>query len=220
MISVIIPVRNSTRFIAQALETAVAQQGVGEILVVDDGSTDGSGSVAASFQPTRVIRQEPHGPGAARNVGVREARGDVIAFLDADDLWLPGKLALQLAELERAPRRSLCVCAFEQFLESGCMPPSGFRRETAGVPLRAPLLSAVMLRREAFFEVGPFDEGLPTTEDIEWFSRAEAAGFERAMVDRVLVRKRVHDRNTSFVSPGNTERLLAVLAAKLRRTHS
>jgi glycosyltransferase involved in cell wall biosynthesis len=220
MVSVVVPVRNSARFIAQALETAVAQQDVGEILVVDDGSTDGSGSVAASFQATRVIRQEPHGPGAARNVGVREARGDVIAFLDADDLWLPGKLALQLAELERTPRCSLCVCAFEQFLEGGCAPPPGFRHATTGVPLRAPLLSALVLRREAFLDVGPFDEGLATTEDIEWFFRAEAAGFERAMVDRVLVRKRVHDRNTSFVSPGNSERLLAVLAAKVRSTHS
>jgi glycosyltransferase involved in cell wall biosynthesis len=220
MISVVVPVRNSTRFIAQALESAISQQGVGEILVVDDGSTDGSGSVAARVPHTRVIRQDARGPGAARNAGVHEARGDFVAFLDADDLWLPDKLALQLAELERAPRRSLSVCAFEQFLESGCVAPPGFRSETAGVALRAPLLSALVLRREAFLEVGPFEEALPTTEDVEWFSRAEAAGFERRIVDSVLVRKRVHDQNTSFVSPGNTERLLTVLATKVRRAHS
>jgi len=220
MISAVVPVRNSTRFIAQALESVIAQHVVGEIVVVDDGSTDGSGAVAASFSRTRVIRQAPRGPGAARNTGVREARGDVIAFLDADDLWLPDKLELQLAALEQAPRRALCVCAFEQFLEHGCVPPRGFRRETIGVALRAPLPSALVLRREAFLQVGPFVEGLPTAEDIDWFSRAEAAGLERQLVDRVLVHKRVHDRNTSLVSPGNTQRLLAVLATKVEKARS
>lgn len=220
MISAVVPVRNSGRFLAQALESAIAQKAIGEIVVVDDGSTDGSGAAVANFPRTRVIRQGPLGPGAARNTGVHEARGDWIAFLDADDLWLPDKLELQLAALDLAPRAALSTCAFEQFLEDGCVRPRGLRPETIGVALRAPLLSALVLCREAFLQVGPFDEGLSTAEDVDWFSRAEAAGLERRIVERVLVRKRVHDRNTSFVEPGNTERLLTVLATKVRKASS
>lgn len=216
MISVVVAVRNAARFIGEALESALAQQGVGEIVVVDDGSTDGSGDIAARFPKTRVITGEPLGPGAARNVGARAARGETVAFLDADDVWLPDKLKLQTAELTFDPRRALCLCEFEQFLHDGCAAPSGFRPETAESRLRAPLLSALLLKREAFFEVGPFDERLATAEDVEWFCRAAALGFSRRFVPAVLLRKRIHDENTSFVVPGNTERLLSVLGKRVR----
>ena len=103
-VSVVIPVYNAARFLADAIRSVQAQRHPRiEIIVVDDGSTDGSGEVARSFAGVRCLRQANGGIAAARNAGVHEARGNLLAFLDADDLWTPGKLALQLDVLRADP---------------------------------------------------------------------------------------------------------------------
>ncbi|MGA7307183.1 MAG: glycosyltransferase family A protein, partial [Rhodothermales bacterium] len=87
-LSVIIPVYNAERYVAEAIRSVLDQDYVDlEIVVVDDGSTDGSASVAQQFKEIRLIRQENQGPGAGLNTGILNARGDLIAFLDADDKW-------------------------------------------------------------------------------------------------------------------------------------
>src|SRR5665213_2910 len=98
-VSVIVPAYNSECFIAEALKSVLVQgPSVIEVIVVDDGSVDSTCDIVRSFgDPVRLIRQENQGPAAARNNGLRRVRGDYIAFLDADDVWLPGKLDAQLA---------------------------------------------------------------------------------------------------------------------------
>jgi hypothetical protein len=110
-ISVIIPCHNAAAFIADALRSVLAQTVPAlEVLVIDDGSTDDSAKRAEAFgPPVRVMRQENRGVSAARNRGLDAARGDWVAFLDADDLWLPNKLALQSAALETTD--AVCVCS-------------------------------------------------------------------------------------------------------------
>jgi len=102
LISVIIPVYNGERYLAEAIESALAQTWEPvEIIIVDDGSTDGSADVASRFASSVKYDLQPHaGPGAARNRGARLARGDYLAFLDADDLWLKEKLKLQMAAMQ------------------------------------------------------------------------------------------------------------------------
>src|SRR6185312_7639068 len=93
LVSVVLPLYNKAPFITRALDSIAAQTYRNfEAIIVDDGSTDGSGDIAASYPDPRfrVIRQTNAGPGAARNRGVDEAKGEVLAFLDADDEWLPG----------------------------------------------------------------------------------------------------------------------------------
>jgi glycosyltransferase involved in cell wall biosynthesis len=211
MISVVIPVRDGARFLEQALHSAVKQRPVLEIIVVDDGSSDGSAEIANSLAGTVVVEQSPRGPGAARNAGASRARGEFLAFLDADDVWLPSKLEAQLEALGPAPRPALAFCAFEMFAEPGSALPPGARREQLGRAIRAPLPSALLLRREIFFRVGQFREDLATAEDVEWFQRAARAGVGSVFVERVLLRKRVHAGNTSLVAGGNTARLFDVL---------
>jgi glycosyltransferase involved in cell wall biosynthesis len=214
MVSVVVPVRDGAAFLAQALEGVRAQAEEHELIVVDDGSVDGSRDVAARFSAL-VVRQEARGPGAARNAGVEHARGEYLAFLDADDVWLRGKLAAQLEALRGAARAAWCTCAFELFVDASSAPPPSFRGGPLGRPLRADLPSALLLSRAAFRHVGPWREDLATAEDVEWFGRA-ASGLARAFVDRVLVHKRVHASNTSLVTPGNSERLLRALRDRAR----
>jgi glycosyltransferase involved in cell wall biosynthesis len=104
-VTVVVPCHNAAPFIAETIRSVLGQtRRVDEILIVDDGSSDGSGEIAeSSGEPVRVIRQPNLGECAARNRGVQEARGDIIAFLDADDLWHPEKIERQLARFDAHP---------------------------------------------------------------------------------------------------------------------
>ena len=110
-ISVVIPCFNAGEWLQETIQSVLAQTASAfEVLVVDDGSTDDSASLAESFgQPVRVIRQPNQGESVARNRGIEEAVGDWIAFVDADDVWLPTKLAEQVNALARSPEDVACV---------------------------------------------------------------------------------------------------------------
>ena len=115
LVSCTVPVYNGERFLRDAVSSIIAQSHKAfEVIVVDDGSTDGTSAVARSFpEQVRYVRQENAGPAAARNRGVTEARGRFLAFLDADDLWLPDKLARQIAMLEGDPTIACSVCLIQ-----------------------------------------------------------------------------------------------------------
>src|SRR4051812_50064999 len=104
------PVFNGEPFIAEAIESVLAQsRPASELIVVDDGSTDGSAAVAARFPEVKLIRTENRGPAAARNTGVAESIGEVITFLDADDVMKPERLERQAAALDEDPSVSLAL---------------------------------------------------------------------------------------------------------------
>lgn len=117
LVSVIVPVFNGARYVAQTLESARHQTHRNlEIIVVDDGSTDDTVDALERHRPfIQYIRQENAGQGAARGAGIRRASGDYIALLDADDLWLPQKLEIQVAVAQRHPDSGLIACDGVQF---------------------------------------------------------------------------------------------------------
>src|SRR5580692_1468311 len=112
LLSCVVPCYNSEPFLAAAIDSILAQEHRPlEIIVVDDGSTDASAEIAERYgEPVSLIRQSNRGPGAARNRGILAATGQYLCFLDADDLYRPGKLTAQLAELEAHPEAELCLC--------------------------------------------------------------------------------------------------------------
>src|SRR5262245_20179101 len=116
-VSVVIPCYNAGRFLKETLESILAQTRPAlEVIVVDDGSTDDSAAVAGAFgPPVRVLRQSNQGESVARNRGLDEARGDWVAFLDADDVWAPDKLERQLAAVEGSPGVACCHTGFYLF---------------------------------------------------------------------------------------------------------
>lgn len=199
-VSVVIPTYNFAAFLPGAVEGVRAQGREDlEIIVVDDGSTDETPAVlevlAKENANLRWFRQENAGAAAARNRGVGEARGRFVAFLDADDLWLPGKLAAQFEALAEKPEAAF------SYTDVTLRHPNGVDEDLAcGVadqPLLLQLLGGnlfatptVLARRECFEEVGLFDPSLRTGEDWDMWMRL-AAHFEHVRVARPLTVIRV-----------------------------
>jgi glycosyltransferase involved in cell wall biosynthesis len=196
LVSVIIPAFNGERFLAEAIGSVFAQRYEPlEVIVVNDGSTDGTGVVAACFGGrVRYFLQPNRGPAAARNRGLREARGEVIAFNDADDVWATDKLRLQLDRLRRRPQVEVvlgrkCYTRPEKTSDGRTVFVPFFEQETA---LN---LNAGLFRRSAFERVGHFDEGLRYAEDWDWFMRARELGAPLLFHDEVVLYYRRHENN-------------------------
>jgi glycosyltransferase involved in cell wall biosynthesis len=219
LVSVIMPAYNSARFLAESVRSVQAQTfGGWELIVVDDGSTDDTAAVArqlAGADPRlRYLRRENGGQAAARNTGLRAARGDLVAFLDSDDLWLPGKLEAQLAVLEEAGA-DLVYCDGYVFFEDGSPERGDFFAVVPGktdAPTMLRLLYAynriatlsVLVRREALERVGPFDESrrIQNCEDYDlWLRMARAGCTFYGMRDK-LMRYRRHAASTTHRESG------------------
>lgn len=192
-ITAVIPVYNGELYLAEAIESVLDQTHLpDEIIVVDDGSDDGSAAVAKRFGgPVTYLRQQRSGAGAARNLGVSIAAGTLVAFLDADDLWLPGKTEKQLAVLAADPA---CDGVFGQVEEFHSPPTDGL------APKASPgyLPGTLLIKKSAFDRVGPFVANLKVGEFIDWYSRAQETGLRCPMLPDVVMRRRIHGTNTGI----------------------
>lgn len=204
-VSVIIPVYNSAALLPAALESVFNQTFQDyEIITVNDGSTDNTAQVLQGYEPRiRVFHQSNAGASSARNAGIRAARGEFIAFLDADDIWEPEKLELQVAALRA--HQAAGVCYTEGFYfegEKSWICNFGDNPQTSGMIFDAILakhfisMTSVMVRRSCLDEVGLFDESLIGSEDYNLFLRL-AKKYPYQFVERPLVRLRCHDGNLS-----------------------
>jgi glycosyltransferase involved in cell wall biosynthesis len=210
-VSLIIPCFNQAAFLPAAIESALAQAlPPAEILVVDDGSTDGSAALAARYGgPVRVIRQPNRGAAAARNAGVREARHGLLAFLDGDDLWPPGSLAVRLALL-RDSGADYAFGGVRQFRD-------GDPDADAGPAMAGRVAGALLVRREGFDRVGFFDAQLRSAEVIDWSARAAAFGLAGAATAEIVLLRRIHGANMMLTATGTEAAQLAVLRAHVAR---
>jgi glycosyltransferase involved in cell wall biosynthesis len=188
-VSVVIPAYNAAWCVARAIDSALAQDYTHrEVIVVDDGSTDATGEILARYGAAiRVVPKRNGGLSSARNAGIRAAGGELVAFLDADDYWLPAKLAHQVALLDSRPEIGFCSTAAALEAPDGsrlgewtCARPAGgmlqeiFARNAAV----AGSASAVVARRELFERAGVFDESLQSLEDIDmWMRLAAITGY-------------------------------------------
>jgi len=197
-VSVVIPAFNADRYVRDAIRSALTQTHTPmEVIVIDDGSSDTTGATARHFASrVRVIRQAHQGIGAARNRGIHEARGELIALLDADDLWERDKLARQVALLERDPTLDLVFGGVEQFVSPELDPPTTPVRYVSSSTGR--IASAVLMRAAVVARVGPEREDLGLGEFIDWFDRAIAAGCRVSEVEGTVTRRRIHATNTGI----------------------
>ncbi len=195
-ISVIIPVYNGARFLGEAIQSVLDQTATAaELIVVDDGSTDDSRVVAAAYPGVRLVSKAHSGVAATLNVGVAHTTGRFLAFLDADDRWLPEKLARQLAALRSDPGLAIVFGHCRRFRMTADTQP---REEMLDV-IPGISKAAMLVRREAFLRVGGFTEDAGAHEFLDWYARAGEAGLRTALLPDILYERRIHDENMGVV---------------------
>ena len=197
LVSCIVPVHDGERYLLETLDSVFEQSHTPvEVIVVDDGSKDATAAVARAHPGRATVLSQPQrGHAAARNHGVTKATGTFVAFVDADDLWHPAKLALQLARFDEQPDLGVVFTHLENFLSPDVEADAAPALDPAPVP---GYTSVTMLaRRDVFTRVGPLDESLAHGNDRDWFCRAVEAGVALAMLPDVLVRRRLHGGNRS-----------------------
>lgn len=221
-VSVVIPAYNSSRFIAEAVASVLTQTFADtEVIVVDDGSTDATGDIVARFPGVTCIRKPNGGASSARNFGVRMASGELIAFLDADDVWHPQKLAAQVRLMDLHPDCDLGYTLRAEVAEG--MDPGRALLEADGTVSHArfegleagflnPFLctSTVIVRRSAFDRVGGFDESLPIAEDVDFYLRVLVGRPAMLRLEAVSVYKRLVRGSLGDDSVAGAERVLQV----------
>lgn len=218
LVSVIVPVRNGERFLAQALESIAAQQyDPYEVIVVDGASTDKTEKIARSFTRVRYYHQAGSGIADAYNAGVDAAGGEYVAFLSSDDRWTPDKLAVQVKYFLQHYEIDLTLTRFKYFLDVGIARPENFREDLLGRELEGWLMETLMARRNLFLRIGSFDTLLATAEDVDWLARAKDAGVCMAVIPQVLLWKRVHGANLSLNMPSNDTNLLYAVRQSVGR---
>ncbi|MGR9051735.1 MAG: glycosyltransferase family 2 protein [Gammaproteobacteria bacterium] len=195
-ISTIIPSHNRCFELHRALSSVMAQSHVSdEVIVVDDGSTDATAEMLRNEFPGVVYRYQPNqGVSAARNEGIRLARGQWLAFLDSDDEWLPDKLANQIDKLTEHPELKICHTE-EIWIRNGCRVNAmqkhakrGSRIFRACLPLCAMSPSSVLIHRSVFETVGLFDTDLPACEDYDLWLRITAR-YKVAFIEQAQIVK-------------------------------
>ena len=213
-VSVVIPAFNAEGFVADSVESVLAQTHPHvECIVVDDGSTDGTRRVVESFGGRVRLVSQPHtGVSTARNTGAAMAGGELLAFLDADDAWLPERIERGLVEM-RSCRAEAVLCATRVVGDS---PPMGrvLRLRPDPMTLESLLLwrgsvvspsSNLLIERRAFEEMGGFEPSLSTAADFELLARLVRRG-RLAYLDEPLVIYRWHDENMTRDLSGNRAR--------------
>jgi len=200
-VSVVMPCRNGAPFLREALASLRAQEWPEmELLFVDDGSTDGSADIVRELFPeARHFAGPGRGPAVARNIALREARGELVAFLDADDIWPAGTLAGQIAKMEPAGGLDI-VCGRMRRFRADAM--GGYEYAE---PVFIFVLGCCVARRALFDRVGLLDETMPGGygEDTDWIARVREAGASMRVDEDIAILYRRHPGN--MTSPANAE---------------
>lgn len=224
LVSVIMPTRNHGRFLRDSIQSVLDQAEVSlELIVIDDGSTDNTPAIAASFgSAIRYHRQPNAGGAAALNHGLRKARGEFIAILDSDDLWLPGKLARQVRHLRKNPECFFCFGRLRYFLEPGHPLPPRYKTADLDGTHEGAYPSLMLVRAAVFTRVGLFNADLKIAYDTDWFGRAISHGYRFHHMDDLVALKRIHDSNISSDLAATNRELLRLLrtASCRNRTNS
>lgn len=217
-VSVITVVRNGEAYLAEAIESILTQTvWPAQILVVDGQSTDRTAQIAQCYQDVEYLIQEGTGLADARNLGLRCAQGEFIAFLDHDDLWHPRKLELQLRRMREEPALGYTTTRMICLQVDDDPAAREWQRAAIGEPRTGPTPSTLMARRELFEQVGDFDPRYAIGCDSDWFQRARDMGIPTDELPEVLLHKRLHGSNNSRNAVRNRQDLAHIARRSILR---
>ncbi len=218
-VSVIIPVYNCRHYLAEAIESVLAQTlRPAEIIVVNDGSIDGSADVAKQFSPdVHYHYQSNAGTGAARNKGIELARGDFFSFLDADDYWSENKLAAQSAALRDNRGLDAVFGHVKQFHSPELDESEKNNIHCPDELMPGYLPCTMMIKRESFFRVGLFETNWKVGQDVSWIMRAKERGLHTIMLPDIIYMRRLHKYNKGITQRHFIKDRVRILKASIDR---
>jgi glycosyltransferase involved in cell wall biosynthesis len=219
LVSVIVPAFNAGRTLAATLASIQAQSlAPAQVVVVDDGSTDDTAALAeaGALAGSELIRLANSGVASAMNAGLAAARGDWVAFLDADDLWEPACLQSQLAHVSANPGLDACVGGVTEFV-CPSLSAADAGRLSPRPPQTAWLAGATLVRRTIFERVGAFNPALRLGCWIDWVDRARRAGASFGEHQRLVMRRRLHPASLSMSQAAREGALLQVARLAIAR---
>jgi glycosyltransferase involved in cell wall biosynthesis len=221
LISVIIPVYNGDRYLGEAIQSVLDQTyPVHEVIVVDDGSTDKSAEIARQFPQVKLLTQPNQGDATARNLGVKYATGDFIAFLDADDRWLPHKLAQQMQVFSVDASIDIIFTHVQQFISPELDPSIQANLHCPTEPMAGQLPTTTMMRRSSFQKIGNFNSQLKLGTFIDWIARAQEANLGIITLPETLAERRIHTTNMGIQLRNSRQDYIQIVKAALdRRRH-
>lgn len=197
--STIIPVYNGEKYLRAAIQSVLdLGNDVMELIVVDDGSADATAEVIASFADrVRYVSQPHSGPAAARNRGLQLARGEIVGFLDADDLWTPNIITRALVFLITHPGVDIVQGRIQE-IKSSAADATGMAYEYSSKPYPYIGIGSAVYRNDVFQKVGGFDEAMRFCEDYDWFLRAFDARIPKVRIDDVTMLCRIHSGSMTY----------------------
>jgi glycosyltransferase involved in cell wall biosynthesis len=217
-ISVIVPVFNAEQYLSCALDSILAQDyQPHELIVVDDGSNDATAEIAKSYSQVHYVHQRNQGPAIARNTGLHHATGKLISFLDADDVWLPGRSSMEINYLAAHPEAGCVLAKFHNFLEPGVAQPAWVTHEILRTDSNPWQLGTLLAHRWIFDKVGLFDQGFFPATDIEWFVRLVDSGIPFGILPEVVLHRRIHENNVSANNILLPQQRIRILKASIDR---
>ena len=218
-VSVLIPCYNAGAYLAQAVESVLEQTYQDfEILVVDDGSTDDSAAVARGFERVRYIPSKHSGISATRNLALKHAQGELITFLDADDLWAPEKLEKQVAYLDAHPEAMLVHAPAKNFYDGPEAEMTPRQKQLLEANLKD-YMASCCFRNSLFRQFGCFREDLAVGEDTHFIARLRAGGVDMGhCLEEFLYFRRIHGSNVSLSHEKiGRKDMMALLADAIRQ---
>ena len=224
LVSVIIAVYNGEKYLSEAIESVLAQSYIEsastriELIIIDDGSRDQTALIAEKYSSKiRYVYQPNQGQPTAINLGISLANGEYIAFLDADDLYLPDKIALQVELLRDEPQIDAVYGHVQQFISPEL--PLEIRGKWRCPPEIAPgfLAGAGLFRRELFERVGVFAAQRNIGSFIDWYMRATEKGVKNKLIENLVMRRRIHGNNIGVSSLNPRLEYLKIVKAALER---
>lgn len=202
-ISVIIPAFNAGDTLEETLDSVHAQsRNADEVIVINDGSDDDTQEIATKHQlDPVVINTARQGASAAINEGIKQSNGELLAFVDADDLWMRNKLELQECKLYKTPGTGLILTYMEAFICSSMAPATAQKLHFKNGPQPGFLLGTMLCHRHVFENYGDMDATLKTGYFIDWFDRIKTAGVGFHILPDVLMRRRIRSGTLSLRTP-------------------
>lgn len=220
LISVIIPTLNAGKFLTTALQSVFLQTySHFEVIMIDGGSSDSTLDLAKSYSQIKIFQQESSGLASAWNEGIIKSKGEFIAFLDSDDIWLPNCLQNHIAAFQELPHLQASLGRVEFFLDQVDTTPLGFKLSLLEGSHVGNMPGCFVGRRDLFKKLGMFETRWKIASDLIWFDKLRNQEPNVLELKEVCLKKRVHSSNLSYTTaqtPTYEKELLQFLAEKIK----